>query len=641
MLINKKIFFITLLLSILYIVNNSVFSTPKVVKKVYSNFTSYSNCTHFPIIAGKYIQKSEISNNFKEKNTNNKNTISTIRSLVLLVEFSDVKFSVKDPVKAFDNLLNSYGYSYNGATGSAKDYFNANFKGYYTFEFDISNIITLPLKMYEYGAATSSANDIDAKQMVVDACKIAHESGINFSGYDCNDDGIVDNIHIIYAGYNHSGGGPSDAIWSHQWTIEDKNISYNGVKLASYSCSSELRGNSDTIINTIGSFCHEYLHSWGLIDMYDTNQETEGLANALYGNLSIMDNGYELNGGNTPPYLNAIEREQLGIAEIVDIEPNKNYSFSPINLNGRIGRIKTDTDGEYFLLECRSMHKWDKYIEGEGLIIYHIDKSDNIYGDISAIKRWEFNNVNAFANHECAKVVVANNPSNGSISSIFFPGTSSVTSIKSSGGYSNLLDWNRRPVGVALTNILFKNNRIYFSTTEDLTFSQDAPSAKEIHAIEYQESARIRWGCDTLTENLKWRISLRDMEDNLVSESVTDTMQCLIKSLKSGTKYNLTINSFTNKVSGVEIPFSFITKDTTSIYPHIFVKSEYKQKETIDLRVFNISEPYRKIVWNINGNYHNLDYYIIPGDATKINIIATILYKDGTNEKLYKTIYVE
>lgn len=641
MFIGKKIFLITLLFSMFYIENSDIFTVPKLVKKVYSDFTANSNGAHFFTISGKYRQNSDILNNNTEKYTNNTNSKSTIRALVLLVEFNDVKFSINEPVTAFNNLINSYGYSYNGATGSVKDYFNANFYNFYNFEFDVSNVITLKSDMAKYGAATSSANDIDAKQMVVDACKTAYESGIDFSIYDCNKDGVVDNVHIIYAGYSHSCGGPTDAIWAHQWTIKDKNISYNGVSLASYSCSSELRGNSDTLINSIGSFCHEYLHSWGLIDMYDTNQETEGLSNALYGNLSIMDNGYELNQGNTPPFLNAIEREQLSIVEIIDIEPNKEYSLFPINISGKIGRIKTNTEGEYFLLECRSMHKWDKYIGGEGLIIYHIDKSDNIYGDISAIKRWEFNNINAFASHECAKVVVASNPSNGSISSIFFPGTSNVTSIKSSGGESRLLDWNGRPVGVALENITFKNNKVCFKSVEDYTFSQEAPVAKNISAIEYQESARIKWECDSASQNLKWRIVLKDLSNNALSEHIAHSTQHVIKNLESGAKYNLTINSLSNLTCGAEVPFSFSTVDTTSMYPHIFVKDEYKANETIDLRVFNISEPYRKVLWKINGQNIYTDYYVIPNETSEIEIIATILYKDGTNEKIYKTIFVQ
>ena len=41
--------------------------------------------------------------------------------LVLLIEFSDLPFTVDNPQQAFSNLLNQEGYNKNGATGSSKD----------------------------------------------------------------------------------------------------------------------------------------------------------------------------------------------------------------------------------------------------------------------------------------------------------------------------------------------------------------------------------------------------------------------------------------------------------------------------------------------------------------------------------------
>ena len=591
------------------------------------------------IIAGKcndFFHENSISST---KTTPHTSGTPQIKALVILVEFKDVKFSVNDPLKSFNSMINSKGYSYNGATGSAADYLNSNFKNFYTFSFDICGIFTLPHDISKYGAATNTTNDIDAKQMAVDACKLAYDSGVDFSLYDSNNNGTVDNIHIIFAGYNQSSGADTDAIWSHQWSIEDKNIQYNGVKLGSYSCSSELKGSEGTTINTIGSFCHEYLHSWGLIDMYDTNSENEGLSNALYGNLSIMDNGYELNNGNTPPYLNAIEREILGIADIYDLEPDNSYTLESINLNGKVGRIKTNTEGEYFLLECRSMGKRDKYIGGEGLIIYHIDKSDNIYGGISAIKRWNFNNVNTFAEHECAKVITACSIENSNtISNIFFPGTKNVTFINSTQGYSKLLDWHNNPIGIALKDILYTNNKISFTTCKDYVFGEQSPVATKISSIEYQESARINWDCDAPNNSLKWSILLYDTNNNLIAKEITDSTTYLATNLSPNAKYNIEIISIQDKVIGKKATYSFQTKDITSEYPHIFVKGNYKQGEIIDLRVFNICEPYNSIIWYINNTKIQETTYKIPAGCSNFEITAQIIYKDGTNEYIHKTI---
>ena len=52
-------------------------------------------------------------------------------AIVLLVEYSDVYFQSENNLQAFQNLLTQKGYSKNGATGSALDYFNDQFKGFF------------------------------------------------------------------------------------------------------------------------------------------------------------------------------------------------------------------------------------------------------------------------------------------------------------------------------------------------------------------------------------------------------------------------------------------------------------------------------------------------------------------------------
>ena len=46
--------------------------------------------------------------------------------LVVLVEFADLSFKIASPRQAFSDMLNEAGYSANGATGSARDYYYEN-----------------------------------------------------------------------------------------------------------------------------------------------------------------------------------------------------------------------------------------------------------------------------------------------------------------------------------------------------------------------------------------------------------------------------------------------------------------------------------------------------------------------------------
>ena len=186
---------------------------------------------------------------------------SHITSLVLLVQFADLPFSIEDPEGYFHQMLNGKNYTLDGATGSVAEYFNANFRGTCEFSFELSPIITLSKEAAYYGEHTPYMNDANVTGMVVEACKIASENGVDFSKYDSDADGIVDNVAIIFAGLNEAESGNSNAIWPHKGDIADKNIFCNGVKIASYTCSSEYSG--DAQVNwpaTIGSFCHEYAH---------------------------------------------------------------------------------------------------------------------------------------------------------------------------------------------------------------------------------------------------------------------------------------------------------------------------------------------------------------------------------------------
>ena len=58
------------------------------------------------------------------------------KSLVILVNFSDKSFVTANPQAAFHNLLNQEGYSANGGTGSARDYFSDASNGAFAPVFD-------------------------------------------------------------------------------------------------------------------------------------------------------------------------------------------------------------------------------------------------------------------------------------------------------------------------------------------------------------------------------------------------------------------------------------------------------------------------------------------------------------------------
>ena len=75
----------------------------------------------------------------------------THKSLVILVNFSDVSFVTSTSQTAFTNLLNQDGYSTNGGTGSANNYFKDNSMGVFNPQFDVFGTYTLPHNMLFMG----------------------------------------------------------------------------------------------------------------------------------------------------------------------------------------------------------------------------------------------------------------------------------------------------------------------------------------------------------------------------------------------------------------------------------------------------------------------------------------------------------
>lgn len=326
------------------------------------------------------------------------------KGLVILAAFKDKLFTVPSTNTAFTNLLNQSGYSANGGTGSAKDYFMASSYGKFTPQFDVVGPVTLPQNMDFYGANDENGYDVNPMQMVVDACKLANEGGVDFSQYDTDGDGYVDNVFVYYSGYNEAediDGTIANTIWPHAYGIypadvyqdgdylgTEADVTFDGKIVCNYACTSELNGNSGSNMCGVGTFCHEFGHVLGLPDYYHTNDAT--FSKATLDEWSIMDYGSYNNNGRTPPLYSAYDRFYLGYSTPTECKTPSLLTLNPLsqekttptsfdnqsvllsatshNLNG-----SNPSPKEFFVLEYRKKTGWDSFIPDEGLLIWHID----------------------------------------------------------------------------------------------------------------------------------------------------------------------------------------------------------------------------------------------------------------------------
>lgn len=385
------------------------------------------------------------------------------RFLVILVSFKDLRFTT--PASVFEDLLNKEGYSDNGATGSAYDYLYENSMGTFRPEFDVYGPVTLSNNESYYGS-NDPYTDAHSAEGFLEACSLL-DSEIDFSQYDLDGDGYVENISFFYAGYAESAGAPAATLWPHAGFLESSvgsggivTNSFDGVKVDYYACASEFKGTSGTQKAGIGPFLHEFGHVMGLPDLYDTSGTVLFGPPTMY-SFSLMSKGSYNNDSRTPPYLCAVERMLLGWMDEPEALSGSGYTaLRSIGYNEAL-KIETDVEGEYFMLECRDGSGWDAGLSESGLMVYHVDQSSNIVeGSTTAATLWDDfihnNTINAHSSHPCCYVVTSASSLFG-VSSYLFPGKSNVTTI---GGFSS---WSGASVGMPLRGITFTCDQVMFA----------------------------------------------------------------------------------------------------------------------------------------------------------------------------------
>lgn len=385
--------------------------------------------------------------------------------LVMMIQFSDLSFTVDAPHEMFENLLNQKDYTTNGSTGSAKEYYYENSNGLFDPEFVVAGPITASKSYSYYG----SVNDQRVVELLVEACTKLNEQGFDFSPYDNDGDGVLDNIFFYYAGYNEAEGGGEETIWPHSWNVSYfKNVSFDGKKLATYACTSEYSGSKGSKrFCGISTFCHEFGHVLGLPDFYDIDYAKDGEGSGLY-NYSLMCVGCYNNDGKTPPYLNMIEKNLLGWMDIPEyISANGSYSLKSIDQNESV-IFPTTTKNEFYLIETRRDVRWDHYLPGFGMILYHVDMSDNNVGGMTAAQRWSSWEINNIASHQCFDLVPAFYPEKNMTDQrqIPFPGPSNNTSFTGESSPASI-SWAKEKSGYNLTNIAFNGEIVTFDLVND------------------------------------------------------------------------------------------------------------------------------------------------------------------------------
>lgn len=325
---------------------------------------------------------------------------------VILVQYTD---------KQMSNSVEDIEAHYKTDEKSAFQYFVDQSNGIYTPQFDIFGIYDLPNDRAFYGA---NNGDLDAgvAQMVIDAIELAGDD-IDWSRYDNDGDNVADVCVVVYAGVGEAQAWSTvpSSVWPCQWDLTEAQEygdgtgpqERNGITIDKFAVFNEISGRFDdgTILDGIGTFCHEFSHCLGLPDFYATNN------NYYYGMgcWSLMDDGCyngELVDGDTPIGYSAYEKNFMGWIDLITPEDNMQYTLPVFNGNSidtdQALKITALNENEYWIIENRRQQGWDQYIPGEGVLITHFTYVPD---------RWADNTVNNYS-VKLATVVPADNQSN-------------------------------------------------------------------------------------------------------------------------------------------------------------------------------------------------------------------------------------
>ena len=470
----------------------------------------------------------------KDFNDSDFPTQGSPKVLVVLAEFSNARFAMSNPKEAFSNLLNQEGYSSYGATGSCKDYFKDNSMGAFSPEFVVYGPAKLPNTFEKYGANDIQGRDVAPEQMIIDACQ-ALDGEIDFSQFDINKDGKVDNVYVFYAGYGAADGGGASRIWPHASDLTNKHIVLDGVELGSYACSNEVNFETKEITG-IGVFTHEFCHVLGLPDLYDT----AGSGAFTPGSWCLMDYGEYNNHGKTPPCLTAFERMSLGWLTPEELTDPANCSLEPISEN-KAYRISTNADNEFFLLENRQNQGWDNFLEGYGMLVWHIDYDNTI---------WNNNSVNNISFHQRVDILEADNVKDlKTVAGDAFPGTAGVTQITDDTN-PNMRTWAGIGFGKTITSIEETDGIVHFRYRGGQMLS-DAPRALDATDISMTGftanwSAVDNAGCYLLSVYMKNADATISEIFDFVDKNVGNVQSFAIEGLDPENTYYYTVKAADN-----------------------------------------------------------------------------------------------
>ena len=225
------------------------------------------------------------------------------------------------------------------------------------------------------------------------------DNQVDWTQYDFDGDSVVDLVVFIQPAMDGAcGGTTNNHLWSHRFVLTGGSYATHSrdalgrrIVVADYTLQSGLGGadGCDTSqMMPVGTVAHETGHGFGLPDLYDTSNKTEGI-----GEYSLMGSG-NYTSPFSPSRMDAWSLSQLGWVTVVPLRTDGTFSFGAAPTSDTALYLPVggaNPRGEYFLLENRQQVQSDSAMVhyhcqvwfntgspppcGGGLLIYHVDSA--------------------------------------------------------------------------------------------------------------------------------------------------------------------------------------------------------------------------------------------------------------------------
>ena len=327
----------------------------------------------------------------QQRSTTTPRLIGDRNQLVVLAAFQDRTFAGDETatMEQWDKIFNTENFTEAPFAGSVHDYFYDQSYGQFNLTFDLQYVaLADPHKKYR----STAADDENSQYLVDDVVDSLLKRDIDWSPYDWDDDGYIDQLIIVFAGkgssYGGFGGG-TDAIWPHQFWLtlhvdesgqprSYRTVSSGGqeYKVDCYCALQELT--NENSYGTFGTICHEYSHCFGLPDFYISG-------GSVVRDWDLMDSGNYNEDGFRPCGYSAHERWLMGWLTPIECAENMTVSDMPALCDEpQAYLLRNDAyDNEYYILENRQQRGWDAALPGSGIVVFHIDYDKEVWEGIT------------------------------------------------------------------------------------------------------------------------------------------------------------------------------------------------------------------------------------------------------------------